>query len=194
MWNAKLDETQAWIKIAGRNINNLREAYDNTLMAESEEELKNLLMIVKEESERASLRINIKKQTNKQTKIMAFSPNTALQMEGEKVEVVTDLLFLGSQITVNGDCSLEIRRRLLLGSISDDKCRQCVEKQRHYSADKDLFSQGYGLPTDHVWLWDLDRKEGRVPKNRCLRTMALGKTPESPLDSKEIKSVNPKGD
>ena len=121
-------------------------------MAESEEELKNLLMIMKEESERASLRINIKKQTNKQTKIMAFSPNTALQMEGEKVEVVTDLLFLGSQITVNGDCSLEIRRRLLLGSISDDKCRQCVEKQRHYSADKDLFSQGYGLPTDHVWL------------------------------------------
>ena len=121
-------------------------------MAEREAELKNLLMTVKEESERASLGLNIKKKKQKQTKIMAFSPNAALQMEGEKVEVVTDLLFLGSKITVNGDCSLEIRRRLLLGSISDDKCRQCVEKQRHYSADKDLFSQGYSLPTDHVWL------------------------------------------
>ena len=74
-------------------------------MAESEEELKNLLMIMKEESERASLRINIKKQTNKQTKIMAFSPNTALQMEGENVEIVTDFLFLGSKITAGGDCS-----------------------------------------------------------------------------------------
>ena len=115
-------------------------------MAEGEEELKNLLR-VNEESERAIFRLNIKK-----TKIMAFGPITALQVEGEKVEVVTDLHFLGSKITVNGDWRLEIRRRLLLGRINDDKCRQCVEKQRHYSADKDLFSQGYGLATDHVWL------------------------------------------
>ena len=83
---------------------------------------------------------------------MASGPITAWQTEGGKVEAVTDFLFLGSKITVDSDCSLEIRRRLLLGSISDDKCRQCVEKQRHYSADKDLFSQGYSLPTDHVWL------------------------------------------
>ena len=120
-------------------------------MAECEEELKNLLMTVKEESERASLRLNIKKKKKKKTtKIMAFSPNTAWQMEGEKVEVVTDLLFLGSKITMNGDCSLEIRRRLLLGSISDDKCRQCVEKQRHYSSDKGPYRQGCGLPSGHI--------------------------------------------
>ena len=147
MRNALLDELEAQIKIGWRNINNLRYADDTTVMAEGEEELKNLLMRVNEESERAIFRLNIKK-----TKIMAFGPITALQVEGEKVEVVTDLHFLGSKITVNGDWRLEIRRRLLLGRINDDKCRQCVEKQRHYSADKYLFSQGYGLATDHVWL------------------------------------------
>ena len=159
MRNALLDELEAQIKIGWRNINNLRYADDTTVMAEGEEELKNLLR-VNEESERAIFRLNIKK-----TKIMAFGPITALQVEGEKVEVVTDLHFLGSKITVNGDWRLEIRRRLLLGRINDDKCRQCVEKQRHYSADKDLFSQGYGLATDHVWLWELERKDGRMPKN-----------------------------
>ena len=105
-----LDELQAGIKIGGRNINNLRYADDTTLMAESEEELKNLLMRVKEESERASLRLNIKK-----TKIVASGPITAWQIEGENVEVVTNFFFLGSKITMDGDCSHEIRRRLLLG-------------------------------------------------------------------------------
>ena len=109
MQNARLDESQAGIKIAGRN-NNPRYADDTTLMAESEEELNSLLMRVKEESERAGLRLNVKK-----TKIMASNPITAWQIEGEKVEVVTDFLFLGSKITVDGDCSHEIRRRLLLG-------------------------------------------------------------------------------
>ena len=89
---------------------------------------------------------------------MAFGPITALQVEGEKVEVVTDLHFLGSKITVNGDWRLEIRRRLLLGRINDDKCRQCVEKQRHYSADKGLYSEDYGLPNGHVRLCELDHK------------------------------------
>ena len=109
MRNSGLDELQAGIKIDGRNINNLRYADDTTLMAESEEELKSLLMRVKEENERADLRLNIKK-----TKIMASSPVTACQIEKEKVEVVTDFLFLGSKITVDGDCSHEIRRQLLL--------------------------------------------------------------------------------
>ena len=110
MQNAGLDESQAGIKIAGRNINNVKYADDITLMAESEEELKNLLMRVKEESERASLRLNMK-----QTKIMACSPITAWQMEGGKMEVVTDFLFLGSKITVDGDYSHEIKRWLLFG-------------------------------------------------------------------------------
>ena len=110
MRNAGLDELQARIKIDGRDINSLRYADDTTLMAETEEQLKNLLMRVKEESERAGLKLNIKK-----TKIMASSSITAWQIEGEKVEAVTDFLFLGSKITADGDCCHEIRRWLLLG-------------------------------------------------------------------------------
>ena len=110
MRNAGLDELQARIKIGGRNISNLRYVDDSTLMAESEEELESLLMRVQKESERASLRLHIKK-----TKIMASGPITSWQTEGEKVEVVTDFLFLGSTITADGDCSHEIRRQLLLG-------------------------------------------------------------------------------
>ena len=110
MQNARLDESQAGIKIAGRNINNLIYTDDTTLMAESEEELKSLLIRVKEEREKAGLKLNIQK-----TKIMASSPITSWQIDGGKVEVVTDFIFLGSQITANGDCSREIERRLLLG-------------------------------------------------------------------------------
>ena len=109
MWNARLHESQAEIKIAGTNINNFRYADDTTLMAESEEELKNLLMKVKEESEKAGLKLNI--QT---TKIMAFCHITSCQIEGEKVETVRDFVFLGSKIAVDGDCSHEIKRRFLL--------------------------------------------------------------------------------
>ena len=110
MQNAGLDEAQAGIKIAGRNINNLRYADDTTLMAESEEELKNLLMKVKDESEKPGLKLNIQK-----TKIMASSPITSWQIDGETMETVTDLILLGSKITADGDCSHEIKRRLLLG-------------------------------------------------------------------------------
>ena len=110
MRNAGLDELQARIKIGGRNISNLRYVDDSTLMAESEEELESLLMRVQKESERASLRLHIKK-----TKIMASGPITSWQTEGEKVEVVTDFLFLGSTITADGDCCHEIRKQLLLG-------------------------------------------------------------------------------
>ena len=109
MKNAGLEETQAGIKIAGRNINNLRYADDTTLMAESEEELKNLLMKVKEESEKVGLKLNIQK-----TRIMASGPITSWQIDGENVETVRDFIFLGSKITADGDCSHEIKRCLLL--------------------------------------------------------------------------------
>ena len=109
MRNAGLEETQAGIKIAGRNINNLRYADDTTLMAESKE-LKSLLMKVKEESEKVGLKLNIQK-----TKIMASSPITSLQIDGETVETVADFIFLGSKITADGGCSHEIKRHLLLG-------------------------------------------------------------------------------
>ena len=110
MQNAGLHESQSRIKIAGRNINNLRYADDTTLMAESEEELKSLLMNVKEEGEKAGLKLNIQK-----TKIMASGPITSWEIDGETVETVSDFIFRGSKITADGDCSHEIKRCLLLG-------------------------------------------------------------------------------
>ena len=110
MRNAGLEETQAGIKIARRNINNLRYADDTTLTADSEEELKNLLMKVKEESEKVGLKLNIQKM-----KIMASGPITSWEIDGETVETVSDFIFGGSKITADGDCSHEIKRRLLLG-------------------------------------------------------------------------------
>ena len=110
MRNAGLDEAQVGIKIAGRNIFNLRYANDTTLMAESKEELKSLLMKVKEESDKVDLKLNIQK-----TKIMASGPITSWQIDGETVETVTDFIFLGSKTTADGDCSHEIKRCLLLG-------------------------------------------------------------------------------
>ena len=110
MRNARQDEAQAGIKIAGRNISNLGYTDDTTLMAESKEELKSFLMKVKEEIEKVGLKLNIQK-----TKIMASSPITSWQIDGETVEILTDSVFLGSKITADGDCSHEIKRRLLLG-------------------------------------------------------------------------------
>ena len=110
MRNAGLEETQAGIKIAGRNINNLRYADDTTLMAESEEELKSLLMKVKEESEKVGLKLSIQK-----TKIMASGPITSWEIDRETVETVSDFIWQGSKITANGACSHEIKRHLLLG-------------------------------------------------------------------------------
>ena len=110
MRNTGLNEAQAGIKIAGRNINNLRYADDTTLMAESKEELKSLLMKVKEQSEKVGFKLNIQK-----TKIRKSSPITSWQIDREKIETVTDFIFLGSKITVDGDCSHKIKRRLLLG-------------------------------------------------------------------------------
>ena len=111
MRNAGLEEAQAGIKIAGRNINNLTYADDTTLMAESEEELKSLLMKVKKEREKAGLKLN-----NQKTEMMASGPITSWEIDGETVETVSDFIFLGSKITADGDCSHEIKRRLLLGS------------------------------------------------------------------------------
>ena len=122
MRNTGLEEAQAGIKISGRNINNLRYADDTTLMAESEEELKSLLMKVKEENENVSLKLNIQK-----TKIMTSSPITSWQIHGETMETVTDFIFLGSKITTDGDCSHEIKRRLLLGKKSYDHPRQPIK-------------------------------------------------------------------
>ena len=113
MWNAGLDEAQAGIKIARRNINNFKYADDNTLMAESEEERKSLLMKVKEESEKVGLQLNIQKM-----KIMASGPITSWEIDGETVVTVTDFIFLGSKITADGDCSHEIKRHSLKGKLS----------------------------------------------------------------------------
>ena len=130
MRNAGLEEAQAGIKIAGRNINNLRYADDITLMAESEEELKSLLMKVKEESEKVGLKLNIQK-----TKITASGPITSWEIDGETVEAVSDFIFLGSKITADGDCSHEIKRHLLLG-------RKCMT-----NLDSILKSRDITLPT-----------------------------------------------
>ena len=118
MRNAGLEEAQAGIKIAGRNINNLRYADDTTLMAESKEELKSLLIKVKEENEKIGLKLNIQK-----TKIMASGPITSCQIDGETVETMADFIFLGPQITADGDCGHEIKRCLLLGRKSYDQTR-----------------------------------------------------------------------
>ena len=147
MRNAGLDEAQAVIKIAGRNSNNLRYADDTTLMAESKKELKSLLMKVKEESEKAALKLNIQK-----IKITASGPITSQQMHGETVETGTDFIFLGSQITADGDCSHEIKRLLLLWKKNYDQPRQHIKKQRHYFDGKILYSQSYGFFSSHVWM------------------------------------------
>ena len=146
MRNAGLEETQAGIKIAGRNINNLRYADDTTLMAESEEELKSLLMKVKEESEKVGLKLNIQK-----TKILASGPITLWEVEGETVETVLDFVFGGSKITADGDCSHEIKRRLLWKK-SYDQTRQHIKQQRHYLACNRLCSQNYSFSSCHVWM------------------------------------------
>ena len=125
MWNAGLDESQAGIRISGRNINNLRYADDTTLMAESEEELKSLLMKVKEESEKAGLKLNIEK-----TKIMASGPITSWQIDGGTMKRVSEFIFLGSKMTADGDCSQEIKRHFLLKE-SSDQSWQHMKKQRH---------------------------------------------------------------
>ena len=186
MRNAGLKEAQAGIKITRKNVNNLRHADETTLMAESEEELKSLLMKVKEESEKVGLKLNIQKM-----KIMASGPITSWEIDGETVEAVTDFIFLGSKITADGDCSHEIKRCLLLGRKVMTNL-DSILKSRHYFANKGPSSQGYGFssgfssPDVRVGLW-------RKLSTKKLMLLNCGlKTLESPLDCKEIQPVHPK--
>ena len=143
-------------------------------------------MKVKEESEKVGLKLNIQK-----TKIMASGPITSWEIDGETVETVTDFILGGSKIIADGDCSHEIKRRLLLGRKVMTNV-DSVLKSRHYFANKGPFSQGYGF-LSHVWMWELDYKESWVLENWCFWTVVLEKTLESPLDFKEIQPVHPKG-
>ena len=115
-----------------------------------------------------------------------------MQTKEEKVDAVTDFIFLGSRITVDRDCSHEVKRCLFLGRKSD-KPRKCIKKQRHHFSNKGLSSESYGFSSSHVWMWELDHKEGWVLRNWCFWNVVLEKTLESPLDCKEIKPVNSKG-
>ena len=150
MRNGGLDETQAGIKIARRNINNLRCADDTIFTAESEEELKSLLMKVKEESRKVGLNLNIQK-----TKIMASSPITSWQIDGETVQTVTDFIFWWSKITADSDCSHEIKRLLLLGRKVTTNL-DSILKSRHHFASKGPSTQNYASSNSHVWMCDLD--------------------------------------
>ena len=143
MRNAGLEEAQAGIKIAGRIINNLRYADDTTLMAESTQELKSLLMKVTEDSEKVGLKFNIPK-----TKIMASDLITSWQIDRKTMKTVTDFIFLGSKITADGNCNHKIKRCLLLGR----KSRQYIKNQRRYFSNKGPSSQGYGFSSTHVWM------------------------------------------
>ena len=151
MRNAGLEEAQAGIKVARRNINNLRYADDTTLMAESEEELKSLLMKVKEESEKVGLKINIQK-----LKIMASSPITSWQIDGE---IVADFIFGGgSKITADGDCSCEIERHLLLGRKVMTNLDHIL-KSKALLCRQSLSSQGYDFSSSHVWMSELTKRK-----------------------------------
>ena len=145
MRNAGLDKSQAGIKIARRNLKNLRYADDTTLKAESKDELKSFLMKVKEESEKVGLKLNIQK-----TKIMASGPITSWQIDGETVETVTDFILGGSKITADGDFSHEIKRLLLLGRKVMTKLDRIL-KSRHYFTNKGSSSQSYSFCSSHVW-------------------------------------------
>ena len=189
MRNTGLDEAQAEIKIAERNTNNLRYADDTTLMAESEEELRSLLMKVKEESEKVGLKLNIQK-----TKIMASGPITLWQIDGETgetVETVTDFIFLGSKTTADGDCSHEIKRRLLLGRKvmtnldSILKSRDITLPTKVHLVKAMVFPVAmYGCES-----WTIKKLSA---EELMLLNWVLEKTLESPLDCKEIQPVNPK--
>ena len=146
MRNSRLNEAQAGIKIAKININSLRYADDTTLMAESEEELKSLLMKVKEESGKVGLKLNIQK-----TKMMVSDPISSWQIDGETMETVTDFIFGGSKITADGDCSHEIKRCLLLGR-KVMTTLDSILKSRVYFANKGLSRQSFDFSSSHVWV------------------------------------------
>ena len=147
MRNAGLDEAQAGIKIARRNINNLRYEDDTSLMAENKEELKSLLMKVKEESEKVGLKLNIQK-----TKIMASGPITSWEIDGERVETVSGFIFLGSKITADGDCSHEIKKHLLLGSKVLTNLDSILKSRDITFPTKVRSNLVCGFSSSHVWM------------------------------------------
>ena len=174
MRNTGLEEAQAGIKIARRNINNLRYAYDTTLMAEREEELKSLLMKVKEESENVGLKLNIQ-----ENKIMASGPITSWAIDGETVETVSDFIFLGSKITTDGDCIHEIKRCLLLGRKVIINLESILKSRDITLPTKRPSSQSYSFSSGHVWIWELDYKESWALMNWCSWYVMLEKSWES---------------
>ena len=186
MWHAGLDEAQAGIKIAGRNINSIRNSDDTTLMVESEE-IKSLLMKVIEESEKLGLKLNIQK-----TKIMASVPSFHRKYMGKQWKqwetlyswAPKSLQIVSAAMKLKDACSLEE---------SYDQLRQHIKKQRHYFANKSPSNQSYGFSSSHIWMWELDYKESWAPENWCFWTVVWEKTLKSPLDSKEIQPVHPKG-
>ena len=147
MQNVKMDEAQAGINIGGRNINNLRYADDTTLIAESKEELKSLLMKVKEESEKVGLKLNIQKM-----KIIASSPITSWQIDGETVETVSDFIFGGSKITAGGDCSHEIKRRLLLGRKAMTNLDSALKSRDITLPTKFHTVKAMVFSSSHIWM------------------------------------------
>ena len=159
MRNAGLEEAQAGIKIAGRNINNLRYADDTTLMAESEEELKSLLMRVKEESGKVGLKLNIQKM-----KIMSSGPTTSWEIDGETVETVSDFMFWGSKITADGDCSHEIKRHFLLGRKVMTNLDSILKGRDITLPKKACLVKAIVFPVV-MYGCELDCEEGRAPKN-----------------------------
>ena len=182
MRNAGLDETQTGIKIAGRNINNLRHADDTTLKVRKRRTKEPL-----EESKRGEWKTGLKFNIQ-ETKITASGPITSWEIDGDKVTHYT----LGPRIPADDDCSCEIKRLLLLWK-SFDQPRQHIIKKRHYFTNKAPSSQSSGFSSSHVWLWELDYKESWAPENWCFWTLVLKKNFESPLDCKEIQQVHPKG-
>ena len=187
MRNAGLEETQAGIKIAGRNINNLRYADDTTLMAESQEELKSLLMKVKEESENFGLKLNIQK-----TKIMASAPITSWEIDGETVETVSEFIFLGSKITADGDCSHKIKRHLLLGR-NDITNLDSILKSRYITLPtKVCLIKAMVFPVIMYGCESWTEKKAKCRRIDafelwCWRILSL-------LDCKDILPFHPKGD
>ena len=145
-------------------------------------------MKVKEESEKVGLKLNIQK-----TKIIASGPITLWQIDRETMETVSDFIFSGSTITADGDCSHEIKRRLLLGRNVMTNLDSMLKRREHYFANKGPSSQGYGFSSGHVWMWELDYKESWAPKNWWFWTVLLEKRLESPLDCKKIQPVHIKG-
>jgi len=187
MRNAGLDEAWAGIKIVRKNINNLRYTDDTTLMAESEDEPKSLLMKMKEVSENVGLKLNIQKSNN-----MVLIPSLHGKYMGKQWKQWWTLFWGGSKITAVGDYSHEIKRRLLLGRKVMANLDNILKTGTLLYQQMSIQSN-YGFPSSHIWIWELDYKESWVSKNWWFWTVVLEKTLESPLDCKEIQPVHPKG-